>query len=181
LEGGKFLGKGCFGIVGLWEYRGDVLMAPEVTKVVVKQSADEPKDHIYNVWGGKSAMDEGRILEMLGRLGSNHIIRQYGGNRVGDTFLEMGPVVRKFLEFCPGGDLNQLVSGFEQPPQPVVDELHLWSIFNCLALGISVLDRGTENIHEAAWGGRQPDKPELCHFDIKSDNSTYSSYISTCF
>lgn len=58
---GKFLGKGCFGIVGLWEYRGDVLMAPEVTKVVVKQSADEPMDHIYNVWGGKSAMDEGRM------------------------------------------------------------------------------------------------------------------------
>lgn len=36
---------------------------------------------------------------MLGRLGSNNIIHQYGGNRVGDIFLEMGPVVRNFLNF----------------------------------------------------------------------------------
>jgi serine/threonine protein kinase len=144
-----------------------------VTKVVVKQSTDEPMDDLNQVWGGKSAMDEGRILAVLGRLNSTHIIRQYGGNRLGDKFLEMDHVVRIFLEFCPGGDLDQLVAGFEQPPLPLLSELDLWTIFKCLALGIAVLDRGTENVNEPAWGGHPPDRPELCHFDIKSDNSKH--------
>jgi serine/threonine protein kinase len=170
-KGIKFLGKGSFGIVGLWEYQGDPTKAPAVTKVVVKQSADEPMDDMNIVWGGKSAMDEGRILAVLSKLNSNHIIRQYGGNRRGDQFLEMGQVVRIYLEFCPGGDLDQLVSGFHQPPNPLLHELDLWKIFKCLAFGVAVLDRGTENSKEPAWRGYSPHRPELCHFDIKPDNS----------
>lgn len=170
-KGTRFLGKGNFGIVGLWEYRGDPARAPPVTQVVVKQSTDEPMDEFHEIWGGKSAMDEGRILKLLGKLNSNHIIRQYGGNRVGDRFLDMGLVVRIFLEFCPGGDLDQLVAGFEQPQRPVLSEIDLWTIFKCLALGIAVLDRGTENTNGPAWNGNPPDRPELCHFDIKPDNS----------
>jgi serine/threonine protein kinase len=130
-------------------------------------------DDLNVVWGGKSAMDEGRILEVLARLKSNHIIRQYGGNHVGDKFLEMGDVVRIFLEFGPGGDLEQLVSRFEQSPRPALSELDLWRIFKCLALGLAVLGRGSENVDTPAWGGYPPDKPELCHFDIKCDNSKY--------
>jgi hypothetical protein len=35
-KGVRFLGKGNFGIVGLWEYQGQSTKAPAVTKVVVK-------------------------------------------------------------------------------------------------------------------------------------------------
>lgn len=175
--GTKFLGKGSFGIVGLWEYRGDPANAPEITQVVVKQCEDADQDPERNIWGGKTPYDEARILTKLSKAKTNHIIKQYGGNRVGDKFLEMGYVVRIFLEFCPGGDLKQLLAKEGEDPNTALSEADFWAIFNCLALGVFAMYCGTEDPSERGWLA-DPDYTEICHFDIKPDNSKGAFFLS---
>jgi serine/threonine protein kinase len=179
--GKRFLGKGQFGIVGLWEYQGPPQMAPEITQVVVKQVCLDMA-HIEPPWGEMTGLSEGTILQKLSKVNTRHIIKMYGGNKLGDRFGEMSVVVKMFLEFCPGGDLEQLLVGWDEDYAPmrrkhVYDESDIWTIFYCLALGIAAMDRGTENSMEPAWFGEgerplPPDQQtEICHFDIKPDNS----------
>jgi hypothetical protein len=41
----------------------------------------------------------------------------------------------------------------------------MWAIFHCFALGALVMDHGNEDLKLASWGR------EMCHFDIKPENS----------
>jgi hypothetical protein len=201
-KGTKFLGKGSFGIAGLWEYKGENLSqspddmdltpsqelsrspalfndltgsrrkdAPALRKVVVKQSEAEDTNWDYQ-WPlvQKTPLDEGNRLAKLALLGSKHIIRQFGENKLGDTFRTMGKVVRIFLEYCPGGDLGQFVGPPDEPTKIRLLEVDIWAIFHCIALGLTVMDRGTEDIKAPAWRGNIKDT-ELVHYDIKPDNS----------
>ncbi|KAG0647414.1 Serine threonine-kinase GIN4 [Hyphodiscus hymeniophilus] len=168
-KGTKFLGKGGYDIVGLWEYKGDPMRAPAVTKVVVKVAEDTDQDIDKNIFRGKTAYDEGNILAKLSKVPTNHVIKQYGGNRVGDKFLDMDYVVRIYLEFCPGGDLDQFIAREGEAPNHLLDEADLWAIFNCLAIGALAMHRGTELPTEVRRQGRKVNT-EICHYDIKPDN-----------
>jgi serine/threonine protein kinase len=178
-KGIRFLGRGAFGVVGLWEYQGDPTApsAPKITKVVVKMSCDEPMDQANLVFGTKSPFEEGWMLEQLAKAGSPHIIRQYGGNKIGDRFGDMDKVVRIFLEYCRGGDLDQFVGPVGGKAEEPLSEVDLWTIFRCLAKGVAVLDRGTENPNEQAWDAPYPEFPEICHYDIKPDNSKHCDHV----
>lgn len=147
---------------------------PKVRKVVVKQSEAEDTNWDYQ-WPlvQKTPLDEGNFLAKLALLGSKHIIRQFGENKLGDSFGTMGKVVRIFLEFCPGGDLGRFVGPPNEPAETRLIEADIWAIFHCIALGLTVMDRGTENIKAPAWGGK-PKKTELVHYDIKPDNSKFN-------
>lgn len=119
---------------------------------------------------------------MLAKIGSPHLVRQYGGNRVGDSFGEMEEVVKLFLEFCPGGDLDQFLPTSEEDlknPLPPIDEYDLWAMFHCMALGVTVLDRGTEDITAPAWNG-DANHTEFMHCDLKMDNGESPFKIRTC-
>ena len=161
---GKFLAKGGYGVVGAWTYVAPAETAPVVKDVVVKMSSFEdfaPRERIY---------DEGNILRTLATAGSRHIVRQFGGNRSGDNFGDMLGVVKIFLEYCPGGDLMQFLREYhDDERKPPLHEVDVWAIFYCLALAVVVMDRGTENLTAQPWNIVN----ELCHFDIKYDNSKY--------
>lgn len=163
-KGKKFLGMGCFGVTGLWEYEGVAgEPRPAIDKVVVKMAQMFPDA----MAPGRSALDEGEIGRVVSGYNSKHLIRQFGGNRVGDKFSEMENVVRTFLEYCPGGTLHELLP---QPnnlnPKPI-HELDLWQIFTCLAEGVYAMDRGTTDLNAPRIIGRNR---ELMHCDLKADN-----------
>ncbi|KAI6711357.1 hypothetical protein JHW43_006129 [Diplocarpon mali] len=170
-HGTKLLGKGSFGVTGLWEYLGDDPKAPALKQVVVKQS--QFKEYELGSKSGKTTLDEGNLGLMIAGINARHIVRQYGGNRLGDRFAHMEEVVKIFLEYCPGGDLNQFIPGragesrsTKIAPEPL-SEMDAWAIFNCLALGVHALDRRSENTFDnIVW----EDDEELMHCDLKCDN-----------
>lgn len=167
--GTTFLGSGCAGSVGLWEYKGNPTTLPSITKVVVKQSSADP-DLMPNsdAFGSPTPFDEANILKKLSRVRTNHTIKQYGANLVGESFPGLGSVVRLFLEYCPGGDLGQFIERDERgTPKHVLDEADLWAIFHCLALGVIAMTGYRQRNVET---GLDYDT-DLCHYDIKPDNS----------
>ncbi|KAH8592305.1 hypothetical protein B0O99DRAFT_674588 [Bisporella sp. PMI_857] len=108
-KGVKFLGKGGYGIAGLWEYQGSGTNAPQAKHVVIKQTSDEEPPG--PVRGNTTARTEGQILGLLSTTANTrHIVKQYGGNKLGDRWNSMEWVIRIFLEYCLGGDLERLVS-----------------------------------------------------------------------
>jgi serine/threonine protein kinase len=174
-KGTRFLGRGSKGVAGLWEYQPkNDPNAPAITQMVVKMSELDDFDEKFRkrIGGPKTAKDEGIIGEKLAQIGSPHLVRQYGGNRIGDEFSEMGRVVKLFLEYCPGGDLEQFFPKNAKElknPKPPINEYTLWSIFRCMALAITALDRGTEDIKVPAWNG-ELNHTEFMHCDLKMDN-----------
>ncbi len=167
-HGRRILGKGSFGVTGLWEYKGDDPNPPAIKQVVVKQTQFSP----YSIRSdGRTALDEGNIGLSLAPIKALHLVRQYGGNHLGDRFAEMEHVVKIFLEYCPGGDLGQFIPGtleaMREEPEPL-SEMDAWGIFKCLAFGILAMDKRTEDFSEGAdWN----DDEELMHCDLKADNS----------
>ncbi len=130
------------------EYEGDSQPPPTFTKIVVKQQAHDPDvdDEGLEI--------EGRVLALLSTVQSRHIIRIFGSARL-DTYA--GPEVsRIFLEYCPGGDIEQLLEDWGgwrnsvAPAKPLI-EADIWAVFHCLALGVAVMDRGTEDSTATPW------------------------------
>ncbi|KUJ10905.1 kinase-like protein [Mollisia scopiformis] len=172
-KGTKFLGMGCFGVTGLWEYQGGSLAdlckkKPGITKVVVKMAQVYPS--AFDPKSGRTALDEGEIGRIVTGFNSKHLIRQFGGNRVGDQFSEMEDVVRVFLEYCPGGSLHALLKQADSDDPKPIPEIDLWQIFDCLARGVYAMERETEEMNvpgAPAYTGRDE---ELMHCDLKPDN-----------
>jgi serine/threonine protein kinase len=165
---GRFLAKGSYGAVGAWRYDGPQETAPAVKEVVVKMASFEDFEPAARIY------DEGNILKTLNTARSRHIIRQFGGNRTGDKFGDMYNVVKIFLEYCPGGDLTQFLREYHDSDlKDPLHEVDIWAIFYCLALGVLVMHRGTEDLNALAWNGGVVIN-ELVHFDIKFNNSKHS-------
>lgn len=166
-KGKKFLGRGSFGVAGLWTYNQPLghALRPSITSVVVKMSQIE--------LGGtdRDGLNEGAIGLILSKFQSPHLVRQFGGNRLGDRFYEMEDVVRIFLEYCPGGDLQQLMPDERNSEGTRLAEVDLWAIFHCLAKGTYALERRTERPGVAATVGQDM---ELLHHDLKLDNGKVS-------
>lgn len=106
----KVLGQGSEGIVGWWQYReigGDENFLG-LKNVAVKQNVMR-----YHVSNGRGLNQEAWFYRFLGRAQSQHIPKMYRelyqdvGRNTQDA--DRGPVERIFLEFCPGGDLQNLI------------------------------------------------------------------------
>ena len=136
--------------MGLWEYAGDSSVAPPIREVVVKISRVSSRFSDYF-----DPMREGRLMEELAQLRSVHILRIFGKAVEDVQSDDEGPmnVVRLFLEYCPGGDVTGLLNNGNSPkiPSNPFAESDLWAIFYCLALGCSVMDRGTELNDGTSW------------------------------
>lgn len=106
----RVLGKGGYGIVGHWEYKGPDRNLKPLKDVVVKQATT------YRAGRRKGAglKSEDEFLQMFLATKTRHIVRifrrMYSDVGAGTPRLEPDPpdqeVHRIFLEFCPGGDLN---------------------------------------------------------------------------
>ena len=178
-KGVKFLGRGNFGIVGLWRFieTSTTTNPPAIKAVVVKQTCQD-LGLSQPVWGGMTAFDEGNILKLLSATKTNHIIKQYGGIKAGEEYGTMDLVIRLFLEYCPGGGLDRLIGGINEPRLGVIEEADIWEIFLCLVLGLIAMDRGTEDPEATPWLGfkhLEQSATQICHFDIKPDNLLFSN------
>jgi hypothetical protein len=177
----KLLGRGSTGVAGLWEYlpadaisSSTAATVPKFKHVVVKMS---PIDKFANLGrkrinGPLTAMDESNMGLKLSAIVARHVVHQYRGNRVGDSFGELDEVVQLFLEYCPGGDLDPFFPRTLEEvenPLPPLHEYHFWTLFHCMAVGIMAMDRRTEVVIEAARKG--PQATEFMHCDLKMDNS----------
>ncbi|CZR68808.1 uncharacterized protein PAC_18708 [Phialocephala subalpina] len=168
-KGKKFLGLGSFGVTGLWEYTSPQYYdpkAPSIKQVVVKMSQMYPAAFEGT---GRSVLEEGNIGRIVAGYASNHLICQYGGNRLGDKFGEMGDV-KIFLEYCPGGSLDQLVSQPGQKTQEPLREVDMWQIFNCLAMGVYAMERESEDMPVPGAPAYNGLDTELLHCDLEPDN-----------
>lgn len=70
-------------------------------------------------------------------------------------------VERICLEWCPSGNL---LSWLLKSKTQFLEEEDIWWLFRCLALGSSVLSRGTEDLNKEAWGH------EIVHMDLHAGN-----------
>jgi hypothetical protein len=110
----KYLGSGSFGMVALWEYEGPVnAQGQRHHRVVVKESThDEPSQGCMS--------DDYRIMKQLEQSGSPHINHVLANARwidaqPGDVDEAWdGYVKRLILEYCPLGDLKQLIIRFQR-------------------------------------------------------------------
>lgn len=62
------------------------------------------------------------MLEKISRLRNGHVIRSFGGNRLGDRYEEMDDVVKTFLEFCPGGNGDKFLPESNAEEEEVAGE-----------------------------------------------------------
>ncbi|RDW64065.1 hypothetical protein BP5796_10567 [Coleophoma crateriformis] len=154
-RGVRVLGSGSFGVAGLWQYSASGRHASStrmIKEVVVKQ---------VDVDYERRSTVEGLVLEYLSHLHCKHLVRQFGPLRR-DRYDDR-EVVRIYLEYCPGGDLQKMIR--RRTGDRSIEEEHIWSVFYCLALGLSAMDRGSEE-----FGTSRGTDTELVHFDIKIDN-----------
>ncbi|CAG8982414.1 hypothetical protein HYALB_00007093 [Hymenoscyphus albidus] len=172
--GTKFLGKGGFGVTGLWEYKGDPAKAPAITKVVIKMTELLSEDYqgtSVDTRPRKDRLFEGRILERLSQRRNGHVVRSFGGNRTGDRFGDMREVVKIFMEFCPGGDVDVFLPKSYPVKGEVggmgLEEVDLWALFCCMAEGVGVIAEMMDRTTGYAGFLR---KRELVHMDLKPDN-----------
>ena len=130
----KFLGRGSFGIVSLWEYTGRRENAPRTTQIAVKHTSG---------WNLSDLLYESKILDDLNRAKSRHIVKQLRPPyepRQHDGSIQLG----MFLEYCPNGVLDDLMD--PQGRYPLIVEKDLWDLFYCLSLAVSAMARGTESL-----------------------------------
>jgi serine/threonine protein kinase len=160
-KGKKILGSGAYGTAALWEYEGSEGAAPAIKQIVVKQTKVDKSDNRAD-WE-----IEGRLMETLASVRSRHILRMYGPARKDSSY---GRDMRRlFLEYCPGGDMEKLLEadGRKQiiPTRPFL-EVDIWTMFYCMALGVAVMHRGTEDPNAEAWVRTT----EIVHYDINPRN-----------
>jgi hypothetical protein len=112
-RGSKILGKGGFGVAGLWEYIGNDPGQP-IEYIVVKQSLK----------GVNSLRREAKILSILEPVRCPYIIRMYGKlfeeDRLNSTsrgtvnWKEGGKISRIYLEYCNEGDLKGFITSLKR-------------------------------------------------------------------
>jgi serine/threonine protein kinase len=176
-KGVRIIGNGTSAI-GLFEYDGTGDNSPSLKQIVIKQIPDDPfeRDPQLNLFP-RSTKDEGEIQYKLAHADSRHIVRSYARSRSAEYGGQ--PVWRIFTEYCAGGDLDRLLRytmedgtewiGDIMKYNARLDEIDVWAIFHCIALGILVMEYGTENPSAAALPFLR-DGTEITHLDLTPDN-----------
>lgn len=174
-KGTKHLGTGGFAVAGLWEYQGND--RPGMARQVVIKQAEYRT--IEEDADGGDVLNEGRIGARLAEIGSEHILKYYSGNILGNHFGEMGKILSLFVEYCDGGDLAQLLPTSEEDmkSKKPLAEIDVWAIFLCIAQGLAAMARRTEDPAAPAWQGqRQEMDEEILHGNLHVENSKFLNF-----
>lgn len=139
----KVIGAGGYGLCGIWDYTGNDQNMPR--RIAVKQSMDsEALEH------------ESKFLHLAAMTGTKHIVKLYkgchksGGTGTGKKFDPLPfnaagrytsrlEVARMYMEYVPGGDLEDFYRGIDKTPGAIIPEEHLWRMFNCFAKACMIL------------------------------------------
>jgi len=178
-KGTKLLGNGP-SAVALFTHGGADVHAPTLKEVVVKQKPNNTTDPdlvALDIFP-RTPFDEGNIQYKLSIARSKHIVRSYQGPLI-DNRDPNAEVVRIFMEYCPGGDLDRFLR-YQMADGSVkvgdlqrLDEADIWSIFHCIAYGLYVMENGVADITAVV----QPyirDNTEIVHFDLTPENGKLS-------
>ncbi|CAG8948801.1 hypothetical protein HYFRA_00001924 [Hymenoscyphus fraxineus] len=181
-RGSRMLGKGGFGLVGLWERdpleegeedaNESVGLPKGLTKVAVKQQ----------MRSYRAFRREGDLQKKLVETGTKHIVGIFPKNDestvevIGEGKIKfadpMGKKIgRAFLEFCEGGTLSDLVEKISEATSSnrPLEEKYCWRLLECLAGSTATLEHGNENLKGPSWSTADPTE-SLVHFDIKPIN-----------
>lgn len=164
----KFLGKGAFGQVVLWQRDSlngleDQNETEGIPKGIDKEAV---KDRTF---GTASLVNEQKIQYRLTKTGSRHIAACYGRVR-DEMFLDIGYKPRRiFMEFCEGGSFQDFVDKHEKILEDAgkgiqLEENIYWRFLECLACGLATMEHGNEDLDGASWG------EIILHNDIHGGN-----------
>jgi serine/threonine protein kinase len=160
----RILGKGGFGLVGLWRRTGpDGEIEDEIAIKEIKVSI------LLEVCGKPHLAEEAAIMQQLNR----H--EKYAGFNGGATsvirlrnfrYYKNAQLWRFFIEFAPYGDLYALKYAYKSWDQYLPEEF-LWHVFYSLAHAAYMM--GTFDFTDPATGDTT--KRKIVHFDIKPENT----------
>ncbi|KAE8451470.1 hypothetical protein EG329_003543 [Mollisiaceae sp. DMI_Dod_QoI] len=157
----KVLGKGTYGLTGLWNYIGSNPNTPR--QIAVKQSQGKYASALER---------ESKMLHLTSSTGTDHVVKLYKdcyraggtGTFVDDplpyrsgSYREDLEVVRIYMEYAPGGDAQALYNLIRSNSDYVIPEEHLWRMLECFASACLVLRA-------------------ICHFDLKLENILIGGY-----
>jgi len=154
----KLLGHGASGAASWFVHNGDDPDMPEIKNVVIKLVLREYLKVPPNYQG---LAGEGSFLELMNTVETKHVTKMYGDAKKDHTGRAMF-----FLEYCPGGSME----GYVENGGEKLSEKDLWSAFECMAKGITAMDRGSEDLSVKIW-----DRPEIIHYDIIPSNGMLES------
>ncbi|KUJ13531.1 uncharacterized protein LY89DRAFT_754342 [Mollisia scopiformis] len=143
----KVIGKGAYGICGQWDYTGNDKSMPR--QIVVKQSIGST---------AKILRGESKMMHLTTSTGADYVVKLYKGchrgagtgtsdidplpyNSLG-MYIPHQEVVRMYMEYAPGGDLDAFFKRLiATPGARVIPEEHLWRLLHCLAKASMALGR----------------------------------------
>lgn len=140
----KVIGKGTYGLCGLWEYTGNDNSMPR--HIAVKQTSGS----------SKALRGESKMMHLITSCGSNHCVKLYKGCHRGQgtgidkkydplpfassgEYLKEMEVLRMYMEYLPNGDVDDLARLIHSQDDWVIPEEHLWRILLCYAKYCMVL------------------------------------------
>ncbi|KAH7389112.1 hypothetical protein BKA64DRAFT_747724 [Cadophora sp. MPI-SDFR-AT-0126] len=138
----KILGSGVSGAVVLWEWVGPPTSAPRLTKVAVK-NALKHKNQLTNEGRIMRELETARSEHILKLLVPRHVLTPNMCTRRGLSHHWHGRTWQLVLEYCPGGNLDEFLD-MRKARNIRFEERTLWSTFECLVDGCSVLEYGME-------------------------------------
>ncbi|KAK2756150.1 hypothetical protein FQN54_005558 [Arachnomyces sp. PD_36] len=149
-KGVRPIGRGSFGMVGLWE---KVNANGEVEdQVAVKEEAHR--------WAPR-ILPEVETMKLLGDAGCEFTVKLRGYRRYGSEGRR-----RTYMEFCPHGTLKRLISRYKSwGPRKTFPEPFLWHVFHSLASAAYNMEHG-----EFSDDDGQALDFQIVHRDIKPDN-----------
>jgi hypothetical protein len=158
------LGKGGFGLVGLWERRGARAGTVE-DSVAIKEMRAAPPD-ITPLRRNRYLAREAVIMQQLNDVErqDNYQYRDILRLRSFKYFPNSSKW-RFYLEFAPYGDFFRLVYGYKAWQTHFPEEF-LWHVFNSFARAAVKMQEGPFTDVETG----KPTKWSVIHFDIKTDN-----------
>lgn len=175
----KLLGAGAYGIVGVWEYRGNPpAQMPKL--IAVKQASDSRGPDVAT----EPLRVESKMMGYVNATNTAHAVKLYkpyhetsgsGSHPEKDPLPVLNAagvlqprtkVARIYMEYCRNGTpLDQMELLRERNID--MPEEYIWRVIHCISSALVVLMHGNEN---SAANGPSWNTP-IAHFDIKPENS----------
>lgn len=165
----RMLGKGAFGLVGLWE-KVNVVTGEVEDQVAIKEM-QRSRHHEHYLQRNSSLAREAAIMQQLNNAEQRG--RPRNNNSNDNNILRLRsyknfPMARRsrfYLEFAPYGDLVKLMYLYKAWDTYLPEEF-LWHCFYSFAKVAVLMEKGPFTDLE----DQRPTKSLVVHFDIKPDN-----------